>query len=89
MEYEADIYDYKNCDDSFLVCLIETPKFPDGYEMHDGFHNLAVAAAYIDDGKLKWTTLNEDEKNCVGDAMIDSNCDFGTWYWCDLFEKED
>ena len=89
MEYEAHIYDFKDCDESFLVCLLETPKFPNDYKMHDGFHHLAVIAAYDNGGKLKWTALNVDEKNCIGDAMLESYCNVGEWYWCNLFEKED
>jgi hypothetical protein len=73
---------------SFAVMLRNAPPFPDGKDTKPiDVQPLAVIAANDDGGKWGWASLDQEEKNIVGDALVAYGAGVDTWYWCLLLNS--
>lgn len=74
---------------AFAVMLREAPAFPDqkGVKPID-VQPLVVVAANDDGGSWGWVNLDKNEKEVVGDALLNFGAGLDAWYWCDLAKLE-
>lgn len=72
----------------FAVMLHPAPLFPDSQPPKTGVEPLAVFAANDDNGGWGWVNLNQEEKDCIGQGLLDSDAEIGKWYWCVLWEQQ-
>ena len=86
--YRCKITNGKNTKDAFLVALIEVPKFPDEKALSGIVREplSAVIAATDDDDARTFLALDNDEKHCIGDALVEHGAGFGIWKYCEIFE---
>lgn len=47
---------------------------------------MAVAAVNDDRDEWGYIGLTIDEKNCIGDALMDFEAPAGQWLWCQLYK---
>lgn len=72
----------------FAVILHPAPKFPDDKPWKDlegGVHPYAVHAAHDDTGAWGWVSLSSEEKEMIGQKLLDHCSEVGRWYWCILY----
>lgn len=69
----------------FAVMLRHAPSFPDEGDVKPiDVQPLAVVAANNDNGGWGWATLDEAEKDVVGDALLNFGASVDVWHWCQL-----
>ena len=78
----------RNHENAFAVCILPTPEFPMDKPSKCYVQKLAVIAANDDKGAWGFVTLKEDEKDCIGFAMMQFRAETGRWYWCELYKDE-
>ena len=83
MRYE--ISDKRVDDNSYVVCLVSVPEFPEKKDELDPIVRtplLAVCAATHDGAGWSFCNLYRDEKHIIGDKLIERKTPLDTWVWC-------
>lgn len=89
--YTCEINDVRKNDFSFAVALLDVPPlpYPAGPIADFVYQPLrAVAAASDAGGEWSFCNLNQQEKDCIGDALVEYRAEVDKWYWCNLFDHE-
>ncbi len=72
---------------SIAVMLVAVPDFPDKSKRTDVIvQPYTVIAAGDSTGSWGWIHLELEEKECIGNKMLNEMCTIGTWYSCRLFK---
>ena len=81
-------------EDEFAVCLTKAPKLPgkSAVFVENKFDcNLSVVACNDDNdcGGWGWCNLDSDEKEAIGQKLLDIDADLNVWYFCLMFKEAD
>lgn len=88
-KYRCKITKTREVNHAFAVMVIAVPSLPDDKPCKDivRIPLLAVIAANDDGGKWGFVNLNQDEKHCIGDMLLDLEIPVGEWVYCELYES--
>lgn len=75
-------------ENSYRVCLLSTPKFPDDRPLKDVVrgNGYAVIAASCDEKGWAFIALTPEEKKVIGDQIDET--DANTWLFCTEWFRE-
>lgn len=91
-EMRCEISEAKEHDKAFPVMFMPMPDFPDDRQIHPVVRQpkKAVTAAqwHEDNDGTGWsyTSLDGDEKHCIGDEMNRNEVPLNKWVWCTLYK---
>ena len=74
-------------ENAFAVCFICAPEFPDRKPYKPGVNRLVVVAANDDGGKWGFIILTKEEKELIGDQLLEMEAPVDTWFWCQDFSR--
>ena len=77
--------------ESFHAALLKVPDFPDDKPAikaieEIGKQRLSVVGCSDNTGLWGHVTLDDDEKNATGNALMEHGAEIGRWYWCTILD---
>lgn len=76
---------------SFAVCLLDVPEFPEHKESISSVVRMplmAVIGAVLDDyDGWSFASLSKEEKHIIGDLLLKKGAKVDEWWWCTQFAE--
>ena len=77
----------KKTSHAFMVALIPALPIPKGLKALGTITDCAIIAANDENGNeiYSYVHLESDEKQFIGDALVNACAPMNEWFWCELF----